>query len=405
MKTHHEIPTRWRDALLRTTCIALLGFSWILAGGAQGQDGDQNAPDILRTITIPTVDISAETDRHVIVAEGTEDTYQGHADTLLMPDGETLFAAWSIGHAVHIGPLARSDDGGESWNRIDVPSNWFDISNTPTIHRLEDPGETERLFVFGGGLRQVDPDGGPPYPMYQAVSEDGGETWSPMERNGLEGEVPPKSIKSFDGGERLMMWSDMNAVGDEPAHVWQSVSTDGGQTWGEEEKIFETPARWAQPSVIRSPDGGQLLMLMRENSRQYNSLYSVSDDDGETWSEPEELPAALTGDRHVIRYAPDGRLVVAMRDRAGQGIDDWDSPTYGHYVAWVGAYEDIVEGREGDYRVKLLESHAGADCGYSGLEILPDGTFVATTYVKYRPDDPNHSVVSTRFRLDELDQR
>ncbi len=391
-----------RRDFLKTAAGAAATWTALSRTRMAGADDD---PGIMRRITLPTVDISDESDRHVIVAEGTEETYQGHVDTLLMPDGETMFTAWSIGHAVHIGPLARSRDGGLSWERIEVPDNWFEVSNTPTIHRLVDPGGTERLLVFGGGLRMVDPDGGPPYPMYQAVSEDGGETWSPMTPNGLEGEVPPKSIKPFDDGNRLVMWSDLAPIDDEPAHVWQSASTDGGLTWGPEEKIFETPARWAQPSVIRSPGGGQLLMLMRENSRELNSLYSTSDDDGQTWAEPRELPAALTGDRHVLRYAPDGRLVVVMRDRAGQGIKDWNSPTYGHYVAWIGAYEDIIEGREGQYRAKLLHSHAGADCGYSGLERLPDGTFVATTYVKYRSDDPNHSVVSVRFQLEELDDK
>ncbi len=354
-------------------------------------------PGVPREITIPTIDISGETDRHVVVARGTEETYQGHADTLLMPDSRTMFAAWSIGHAVHIGPLKRSDDGGLTWGeRIDVPENWWNVSNTPTIHRLVDPKGTERLFVFGGGLRF------PGVKMQQAVSEDGGRTWSPMGPNGLIGEVPPKDVLTFDGGRKVVMWSDRR---DPWPHVWQSASHDGGLTWGEERKIFRVPGIWAQPTVARSPDGEQLVMLMREQTRRFNALYSTSDDEGRTWAEPRELPAALTGDRHVLRYAPDGRAVVVMRDRAGQGSDDWKSPTYGHFVAWVGTYDDIVEGREGRYRVKLLHSHAGADCGYAGFEVLPDGTLVATTYVKYRFGPERHSVVSVRFKLEELDER
>jgi hypothetical protein len=81
------------------------------------------------------------------------------------------------------------------------------------------------------------------------------------------------------------------------------------------------------------------------------------------------------------------------------------NPTSGHFVAWVGTFEDILEGRDGQYRIKLLHSHAGSDTGYSGLEVLPDGTFVATTYVKYEPGPKKHSVVTTRFRLEELDAR
>ena len=123
-----------------------------------------------------------------------------------------------------------------------------------------------------------------------------------------------------------------------------------------------------------------------------------SDDEGKSWTSARELPAELTGDRHMSSYGPDGRLVVVFRDRAGT------SPTYGHYVAWIGTYEDIVHNRPGQYRVKLLHSHAGPDCGYSGLERLPDGTMVATTYIKYRPGPQKHSIVSVRFKLAEIDQ-
>jgi len=126
-----------------------------------------------------------------------------------------------------------------------------------------------------------------------------------------------------------------------------------------------------------------------------------SDDEGETWSKPSELPASLTGDRHMPHYSQDGRLVIAFRDMAEE------SPTKGHFVAWVGTFDDIISGREGQYRIKLLHQHGDKtwDCGYPGLELLPDGTFVATTYVKYRPGPEKNSVVSVRFNLEELDLR
>jgi hypothetical protein len=38
------------------------------------------------------------------------------------------------------------------------------------------------------------------------------------------------------------------------------------------------------------------------------------------------------------------------------------------------------------------------------LEVLPDGTFVATTYLIHKPGE-EHSVVSVRFNLEELDAR
>ncbi len=44
-----------------------------------------------------------------------------------------------------------------------------------------------------------------------------------------------------------------------------------------------------------------------------------------------------------------------------------------------------------------------ADCGYSGLVLMPDGSFLAMTYVRYRSGENQHSVVSTRFHLRETD--
>ncbi|HYH56631.1 MAG TPA: hypothetical protein VD772_08475, partial [Anseongella sp.] len=58
---------------------------------------------------------------------------------------------------------------------------------------------------------------------------------------------------------------------------------------------------------------------------------------------------------------------------------------------------------KGQYRIKLLHSYKGGDCGYPGLELLPDSAFVATTYVKYRPGPEKNSVVSVRFKLSETD--
>ena len=122
-----------------------------------------------------------------------------------------------------------------------------------------------------------------------------------------------------------------------------------------------------------------------------------SSDEGKTWSDPVDTPWGLTGDRHQGVYTKDGRLVIAFRDRAP------GSPTKDHFVAWVGTYDDIRNGKPGEYRIKLLHSYAGSDCGYPGMEILPDGTIAATTYIKYKDDNNKHSVVSTRFMIQETD--
>ncbi|MHC4141008.1 MAG: exo-alpha-sialidase, partial [Planctomycetota bacterium] len=56
----------------------------------------------------------------------------------------------------------------------------------------------------------------------------------------------------------------------------------------------------------------------------------------------------------------------------------------------------------GQYRVRLMDNHHRWDCAYPGVEVLPDATFVATTYGHWIPDEPPY-IVSVRLRLEEID--
>lgn len=371
--------------------ISLLIFSCHQPG--KGTDGEAAGPFTIDSI--PLIDLSADTGRQVVVARGTEDVYQGHPTTVLLPDGKTMYCVWTYNHGGPCGPMKRSVDGGLTWSPLlDVPENWSSVRNCPTIYRLADPQGRYRLFVFAGE--------GPDGSMYQAVSEDEGATWSPMESNHLGPSVMPFcTITPVLGGKKLLAMTNIRRPGEQTEKrsniVVQSFSEDGGFTWSPYETVADLPGlKPCEPELIRSPDGKQLLCLLRENAKRI-ALYMTSDDEGRTWSEPKSLPAGLHGDRHKARYAPDGRLVIVFRDT------EKGSPTRDHFVAWVGSYGNIVGQEKGQYRVKLLHSYKGADCGYPGLELLPDGTFVATTYIKYRPGPEKNSVVSVRFKLSEID--
>lgn len=354
------------------------------------------APALSPSFSIPLIDFSQDTDRQVVVESGTEEVYQGHPTTVLLPDGKTMFAVWTYNHGGKCGPMKRSDDGGKTWSELlSVPDSWRAVSNCPAIYRLVDPQGKARLFVFaqlGDGL-------------VSSYSEDDGKTWTEMKTieglNMTKSVMPWCTIVPIEGGKKLLAGTNARRANDPDKrsnNVIQSVSEDGGLTWGPVRVICDIPElKPCEPCFIRSPDGKQLVALLRQNTRTTNSMFIVSNDEGKTWSEPKELQGALTGDRHQAKYAADGRLVIVFRDMANE------SPTKGHFVGWVGTYDDIVNQREGQYRLKLLHNYARWDCGYPGLELLPDGTFVATTYVKYWDDKRKHSVVSTRFKIEELD--
>lgn len=343
----------------------------------------------------PLIDLSAESDRHVIIARGTAEIYQGHPTTVLMPDGRTIYCVWTLGHGGHSGPMARSDDAGRSWTRMDdaLPEGFQKHKNCPSIYRMVAPDGTERLWVFSA------------YPdMPRLMSEDGGSTWREMPALDLPCVMAFSSVVRLKNGSYLGLYHRrMDAVRGEtdrsvPLNVVQSETADGGLTWSDPRVVAAVSGKMpCEAYVFRSPDGDELCCIMRENTHQGNSLLMFSRDEGATWSEPKETSWSLTGDRHQGICTEDGRLVIAFRDQA------LESPSRGHFVAWVGTYDDIRNGRPGQARIKLLHSHVLGDCGYPGVELLPDGTILATTYLQYAPGEEQHSVVCVRFNLDEID--
>ena len=176
--------------------------------------------------------------------------------------------------------------------------------------------------------------------------------------------------------------------------VYQTESTDGGESWARPRPIARWPhGHLCEPGVTRM--GDRVALLLRENSRTRNSQVIVSDDDARSWSAPRPLAGALTGDRHQILELPDGRLFVSFRDT---GLD---SPRWGDWVAWVGTFDDILSGGQGQLRLRLMDNLERADCAYPALELLADGTIVATTYGHWT-DGAEPWIASVRLHVSEL---
>ena len=185
------------------TIALILGSAITITTLTHAENTSDQRPRMLSEIGIPTVDISGEADRRVIIAQGTKRHWHGHPNTLLMPDGRTMFCTWqgrqdgTRKHGAPGGLLKRSDDGGMTWGELlDVPQNWRDIGRGhPTIHRLVDRNGVARLFLFS---RTPDRSS-----MLQAMSADGGATWTPTQPNGLVCWTAPQSIEPVkDGIER-----------------------------------------------------------------------------------------------------------------------------------------------------------------------------------------------------------
>ncbi len=371
---------------------ALTVFACCLAGVTLTSAGEQ--ADQPRGYSIPLIDLASETHRQIVV-DKEPGQYLGHPTTVLLEDNKTIITVYPKGHGRGAIVMKKSTDAGLTWSdRLPVPENWATSKEVPTIYRVIDQQGIKRLIMFSGL-----------YPIRIAASEDDGKTWTPLEPIGdFGGIVAMASLVRLKNGSYMALFHDdgrfLRGAGKRTKfHVFKTISKDGGLTWGEPEIIAQhSTAHLCEPGAIRSPDGKQIALLLRENSRKHNSFVIFSNDEGRTWTDPVELPGALTGDRHTGRYAPDGRLFITFRDMTHE------SPTRGDWVGWVGTYDDIVRGREGQYRVRLMDNLVRTDCAYPGLELLPDGTFVTTTYGHWIEGE-SPFIVSVRFKMEEIDAK
>ena len=347
--------------------------------------------------SIPTIDLSKQAHRQIIV-DREKGQYLGHPSTVLLEDNKTMLVVYPKGHGRGGIVYKRSNDGGLTWSsRLPTPKNWETSKEVPTIHRVIDAKGKKRLIMWSGL-----------YPARLAISDNDGNSWSELKPVGDWGGIVVmgclEPLKTGKGNYMAMFHDDgrffkgkMKRKIDPVFTLFKTFSEDGGLTWSYPEVILaRNDVHLCEPGIIRSPDGKQLCVLLRENARRRNSYVIFSSDEGKTWTNPRELPASLTGDRHSGRYSKDGRLFISFRDRTHE------TPTFGDWVAWVGTYSDIVNGREGQYRVRLMDNHKSADCAYPPVEILPDDTLVTTTYGHWAKGESPY-IVSVRLKLSELD--
>ena len=348
---------------------------------------------------IPLVDLASDAKRQILV-DREDGQYLGHPTTVLLEDGHTVLCVYPKGHGKGAIQLKRSTDGGLTWSpRQPVPENWATSLETPTIHRVVDAQGHRRLIVWSGL-----------WPARLSISEDDGSSWSPLKAAGDWGGIvvmgSVEAVRNKPGHYLAWFHDDGRYIskGAQPANpsifrLYQVRSEDGGLTWSQPRVLWSDSAiHLCEPGAVRSPDGRTLVLLLRENRRKLNSHFIVSTDEGTTWSDPKELPASLTGDRHTAKYARDGRLVISFRDTAKGSV------TAGDWIAWVGQFSDLLSRREGQYRIRLGDNQHAWDCAYPGVEVLGDGTVLATTYGHWDAGKSPY-IISVRFTLNEIDRK
>lgn len=381
--------------------------------------------------TIPELDLSVMPDElkgtkyeylyNLATVDNTND-YMAHPDSILLDNGNIL-TFYPKGHGKGAILNKISTDGGKSWTEtvLNTPKSWENSLETPTVYRLEfSDGSPDKLILISGNPKWPNTD--TPGGFECSISEDEGRTWSEFQRfYSLEdkenGVIPIVAMASLtrlkENGEFVDKW--MGFFHDSDFYNYKTILTfdeNGNMQWSKPEKYFakyrdiELSSNMCEVEVIRSDkgQGDELCLISRSNSKNINSMISFSTDEGKSWSEPKEAPAALNGERHKAEYTSDGRILITFRSiERGKKAQLFAKPSDRKkgwisegLIAWVGTYDDLKNGTEGDYRIKLAhiyvdgqkkpEYYAEADTGYCGNVVLADDTIVVCGYGKFSPD-------------------
>ncbi len=381
--------------------------------------------------TIPELDLSiaGDTDEayrylyELYTVDASAD-YLAHPDSVLLKNGSIL-TVYPKGHGKGAIQNKISTDGGVSWTEslVATPQSWEDSLETPTIYRLQftDGKTADKLVLISANPKW--PNMTTPGGFNCSVSSDEGQTWTEFERfYDKDSDTPVVPIVAMasltqlkENGKFVDKW--MGFFHDADFYNYKTILTfddAGNPHWSKPEKYFsayrdtEKEAKMCEVEVIRSENGtgDELCLLARSNTKKMNSLIAFSHDEGATWSEPQTVPAALNGERHKAEWLPDGRLFITFRSiergkKAAQNAPfklfnskKWISEGW---VAWVGTYDDLKNGTEGQYRIKLAHIYqdgqtapaytANPDTGYCGNVVLPNGTVMTASYGKFSPTE------------------
>lgn len=271
--------------------------------------------------------------------------------------------------------VSTSDDDGESWSEplaLYATPGWFSLA-MGGLARIAD----DNVKVLLGRIR-IDLSLGGTEPMTgwyvaSATTADGGETWSEPspeirlfpEWTELYGASNPHPL-----GDGRLLWAVMGTLGrDVGWHAGVSVSDPAGEAFEPPTIIARADDRDYSDIDVARLDDGRFLAVIREH-RTRQSVWSVSADEGRTWSPI--LPAPFLGSNIKLFRMRSGAIACAYRDEdPGQrGVslsftaDGGASWTFGGQLYAAGAdalhqpgsvcgYPDVVTLGNGDLGVVL----------------------------------------------------
>ena len=259
-----------------------------------------------------------------------------------LPDG-TLLATYRVGSEKDTADgtveFRRSQDGGRSWsepvaplertvNGIQGSVSVAQITPLSDQHLIMSALWVDRETYPRKPLFNEQTEGCLPMQVLLADSTDMGHTWSPWRILPCPEELGPPSITNpilnLSSG-RLAVSIETNKTYEDSSRWFQRVvylfSDDLGQNWSDPHTVSQDPSgrifNWDQRTAV-DPQGRLFSFTWtfdQETAKYLNIHRRQSNDEGQTWSAPEDL--GFADQPSVPAVLPDGRFVLAWVDRFG----------------------------------------------------------------------------------------
>ncbi len=202
--------------------------------------------------------------------------------------------------------LIRSTDGGLSWSaRID-----------PLVNSPHGPTQLSdgRILYAGKQLWRDNPRIG------VSVSDDDGATWQWLaEIPARDGDDPNDyhELYAIEAADGRIIAQIRNHNAENRGETLQAESTDGGRTWSRPRSI----GVWGLPSHLLRLADDRLLMTYGHRRAPIGNLARISDDHGQSWSEPltisDDAPGGDMGYPSTVQLA-DGTLLTLWYEKMAQ---------------------------------------------------------------------------------------
>ncbi|MCC6794621.1 MAG: exo-alpha-sialidase [Candidatus Hydrogenedentes bacterium] len=276
-----------------------------------------------------------------------DDDEHDEAPSIAMDDMGNCVAVWQAWESPNDDNynifVSHSSDGGRTWSsktaltQNDGALDEINLNQTPSI-ATDGHGTWLSVWQYLGPHQEANGSG---FNVFAARSTDGGASWSRPKKVNTDRLTPSTReepwIASDEHGNWMCVWIGAHEIDfDYFIGVYFSLSSDKGRTWSDPMLIGVNDFP-EMPKVASSGNGNWMITWMHELDEGNAIAYSVSENNGTTWTTPKDL----TSDADIVEclnysiasdYA--GKWMLVVDGASESSIDIYETHSTDNATTW-----------------------------------------------------------------------